>query len=321
MRVLDPSFDTAFKYLMQDIDIARDLISLIIEETIVKLYPAPQETTSTQLNIKFSTLALQHLDYVAIIETIDSDGKPLHQKVMIELQKSPFKPEISRFRLYLAEKYRTKSSVPPPKAKPATKETPETTEEDLRFLPIKTIYLIEETFNDKLPSILKRTGLYYNVLDKNYYEGKRDEFVELLNHDSWFIQLKLVQHDLQQRIVQVLSVFTGWYRDPGDLRFIDYPDENLREMKDKLLHRILKRMLAAAGDEKLKLEVTLELEYENYYEKMLKETAEAQQREAEARQKLISIVKKLHEKGMSNGDIAELTGETVENLNSILSMK
>jgi len=92
-------------------------------------------------------------------------------------------------------------------------------------------------------------------------------------------------------------------------------------MKDKLLHRILKRMLAAAGDEKLKLEVTLELEYENYYEKMLKETAEAQQREAEARQKLISIVKKLHEKGMSNGDIAELTGETVENLNSILSMK
>jgi len=131
----------------------------------------------------------------------------------------------------------------------------------------------------------------------------------------------LVPHDLQQRIVQVLSVFTGWYRDPGDLRFIDYPDENLREMKDKLLHRILKRMLAAAGDEKLKLEVTLELEYENYYEKMLKETAEAQQREAEARQKLISIVKKLHEKGMSNGDIAELTGETVENLNSILSMK
>ena len=321
MRVLDPSFDTAFKYLMQDIDIARDLISLIIEETIVKLYPAPQETTSTQLNIKFSTLALQHLDYVAIIETIDSEGKPQHQKVMIELQKSPFKPEISRFRLYLAEKYRTKSSVPPPKAKPATKETPETTEEDLRFLPIKTIYLIEETFNDKLPSILKRTGLYYNVLDKNYYEGKRDEFVELLNHDSWFIQLKLVPHDLQQRIVQVLSVFTGWYRDPGDLRFIDYPDENLREMKDKLLHRILKRMLAAAGDEKLKLEVTLELEYENYYEKMLKDTAEAQQREAEAqqreaeaRQKLINRVKKLHEKGMSNEDIAELTSETIENI-------
>ena len=49
--------------------------------------------------------------------------------------------------------------------------------------------------------------------------------------------------------------------------------------------------------------------------------AEAQRREAEAQQKLINAVKRLHEKGMNKEDIAELTGETIETIQSILSSK
>jgi len=48
--------------------------------------------------------------------------------------------------------------------------------------------------------------------------------------------------------------------------------------------------------------------------------AKAQQREAEAQQKLINTVKKLHNKGMNNEDIAELTGETFETIHYIISM-
>jgi len=288
MRVLNPIFDTAFKYLMEDIEIARELIALIIDMDVVELYPAPQERTNVKLTIKYSQLALQHLDYVAVIKTIDENGIAKFEKVMVEVQKSPFKPAIGRFRKYVAEKYKHQSALPETKSKGKKQKKQPTA-----YLPLKTIYFIEETFNDKLPGILHRQGKYINALDKKTFEGERDEFVELLNHDSWFIQLHQLPFDLKNRIIRILSVFTDWYRDKDDSRYINYPNNDIEKIKDRLLRRIIHRLLAAAADEELKLQIELEIEYNDNFENLLtkldsiskeKEEAKAREEEAKARE-------------------------------------
>jgi len=46
MRIINPIYDVAFKYLMEDMDIARSLIGEIIGEDIHSLVVQPQEMSS-----------------------------------------------------------------------------------------------------------------------------------------------------------------------------------------------------------------------------------------------------------------------------------
>ncbi len=316
MRILNPVYDTAFKYLMEDIEIAKELIALIIDQDVVELHPAPQEQTSVKIKMKYSQIALQHLDYVAIIKTVDAEGQEQFEKVMVEVQKSPFKPAIGRFRKYVAEKYKHKSVLPIPKKEQAEgeEETPPST----AYLPMKTIYFIEETFNDKLPGILHRSGQYYNALDKSCFEGARDEFVELLNHDSWFIQLHCLPNDLKNRIIKILSVFTDWYRDKNDKRYLDYPSDDIEKIKDRLLRRILNRLLAAAANDQLKLELELEIEYEDDYELLLnrleKQKEEAKAREEEERRQKEEAKAKEKSKSIKFAIRMKKYGESIEEI-------
>ena len=45
MKVANPIYDTVFKYLMEDMEIARRFLSEIIGEEIVKIAVRPQEHT------------------------------------------------------------------------------------------------------------------------------------------------------------------------------------------------------------------------------------------------------------------------------------
>ena len=188
MKLLNPIYDTVFKYLMEDIEIAKGLVSLIIGQKITELYPAPQEISSMVIKLKYSSLPLQRLDYVAIIKTPTVENPEHYEKVIIEVQKSPFIPEIGRFRNYLAEKYARQSTF-----KTKDKQVEE-------YLPIKTIYFVAKDFNASLPVILCRKGTYYDILLNKIYEGARDEYVELLNHDSWFIFTERLPQDMKQEL-------------------------------------------------------------------------------------------------------------------------
>lgn len=294
MRLLNPIFDSVFKYLMEDIEIAKGLISAIIEQDVTELIPAPQEQTSTLLSLK-SKIELQRLDYVAIISGTNQEGKAVTEKVLIEVQKSPVKPEIGRFRKYIAEKYKHVSIIPQKNG---------IVEE--QYLPIKTIYIIDETFNDKLPGVLKRKGQYIDVLKHKEYQGDRDEFVELLTHEAYFIQVRLVPPDVQSTITHLLSMFTPWYRQK-DERFIEYPitEDELELIKDKILKRMIRKLHGIVENDKMKMQMELELEYEDYFDKMekaaqkrineaQKKAEEAQQRENEERKQKETAIVNLH---------------------------
>jgi hypothetical protein len=276
MKLLNPLFDTVFKYLLEDLDVAKTIIQAITKEEVVELTPAPQESSDYELKVKYMQIGMIRQDYVAVIKTLKPDGSAQFQKVAIEVQKSPLAPEISRFRNYLADKYRKKSAV-------AGEE---------KYLPVKTIYLIEEIFNPKLPSVLGRRGIYYDELDNQPYNGDRDQIVELFNHDSWFIQTELLPPDFKDELMYVLSVFAPWFRKSPKDRYIEIPDKELLINKHRILERILRRLEAATQDNQVNTSLDSEIDYEEYIdglieasekERRLKE--EALQKEKEALQK------------------------------------
>ena len=97
ITIANPIYDVVFKYLLEDLDIARDLLSLIIGQEIVRLDAKPREVV---LELE-GNLLVRRFDFHAIISTDDGETK----KVLIELQKAKHWFDIMRFRRYLADNY------------------------------------------------------------------------------------------------------------------------------------------------------------------------------------------------------------------------
>jgi len=298
MKLLNPLYDTVFKYLMEDLEVAKTIIEAVTKKQIIELIPAPQEASDIRLKVKHIAIGMIRQDYVAIIKTTDETGKETAEKVMIEIQKSPFIPEIGRFRNYLADKYRRKSIV----------------DVEEKYIPIKTIYLIEEIFNPQLPPVLGRRGIYVDELENLTYQGERDKIVELFNHDSWFIQTELLPPEFKDELYYVLSVFAPNFRKSPKDRYIEIQDENLLIKKHRILERILRRLQAATQDNEVNTALEVEIDYENYLDKMITETEQAKQREEEAKQKLVESAKIMKSNGISIEIIANVTGLTKEEI-------
>ncbi len=342
MKLLNPLFDTVFKYLMEDIEVAKSIIQAVIKQEVLELSPSPLDSTDISIKLKYAQLEMQRQDYVAIIKTANPvTGAPEVEKVVIEVQKSPFIPEIGRFRNYLADKYRRKSVYHLDG------------EQKEYYLPIKTIYLVEEIFNPALPAVLGRRGQYFDELENTLYLGGRDKVVELFSHDAWFIQTELLPPEFKDELMYVLSVFAPSFRTSKTDRYIDVPDNDLLVKKHKILERMIRRLEAATKDKEVNTAVDLEMEYEGFIERNIAEAKLARQNEAEAkhneavalalaekertekefalaekekertekeknRTALVNMVKRLKSKGFTDEEIAEDTGLSQDEIRVII---
>lgn len=97
MKIANPIYDVVFKYMMEDNEFAKLVISTIIDEDIIKLDFLPQENI---VDVTKKTLTIYRLDFKATIKT-PSGGKI----VIIEVQKAKFPTDIIRFRKYPGEQY------------------------------------------------------------------------------------------------------------------------------------------------------------------------------------------------------------------------
>lgn len=93
MRIANPLYDTAFKYLMENNKLAKKIVSLIIEEDVEELVLQNQEHSYVD---EKRGLRFVRVDFKAIIRQPDGTRK----KVLIELQKSKSEAEALRFRRY-----------------------------------------------------------------------------------------------------------------------------------------------------------------------------------------------------------------------------
>jgi hypothetical protein len=167
-HIANPTYDLVFKYLLEDIDIARDFLSLLLDVEIISIVPCivesvtevrgPDDIVSYRMKLRYDakrktqqtetekpgesslelpfvmpSLGAIRLDYS--ITYLDAKGES--KAVLVEMQKSRFRDEIDRYRLYLAN-HMSRLHTPPGETK-------------ARMMPIVACYFL----NHNLGCVLK----------------------------------------------------------------------------------------------------------------------------------------------------------------------
>jgi hypothetical protein len=262
MRIANPIYDAVFKYLLEDMDIAREMLSVILGEEIETLQVRPQETVA---HTPETLITVLRYDFTAVFR--NRQGQ--HKKALIELQKSKHLLDIMRFRRYLGENYRKGDPLPPEEGEAQGKPVP---------LDIVTIYFLGFKLNNVPYAVLRSSNCYQDVLTGQYLtEPVQEPFVNLLDHEAYFIQIPRLGAQLQSRLQAVLSVFDQSHL-TDDAYELDYAAE---ASDDPLVAKMLRRLHFARADEQLRRQMEIEDEVESVVLGMTRKLAEKDKAMAE----------------------------------------
>ena len=252
MLIANPIYDLVFKYLMENLEIAKGIIASIIDQEIVTLdFKAQESLYKSETERSFT---VYHLDFIAKIRLEQGEYK----NVLIELQKSNLPYDIMRFRRYVGEQYKKEDEVLEADGQTVSKEA----------FPIITIFFLGFYISKTLPGVIKVDRKYIDVLNGKEIT-ERSDFIERLTHDSYVIQVPALELKMKTRLEWVLSVFK-------QENFIEESSRRLKtyefEPEDDLMRLILRQLQKAAGNKellkKLELEEMAEREYENAFGEM-----------------------------------------------------
>ncbi|GAB6058095.1 hypothetical protein [Desulfonatronum parangueonense] len=272
MLIANPIYDSVFKYLMDDPRSAKVIISTIIGEEIEELAFKQRERSAQLATLGVSIF---RLDFSAVVKTADGSRK----NVLIEIQKADSGDDIPRFRRYLAENYYS-----PVHKQLEEQETSGASETDAPMVPIITIYILGYP--------LKHLQGHSAVTIRRHYQDSvtgeeipaREDFIELLTHDSHVIQVSELKQRRRNKLEQLLALF-----EQMNLQ----ANKHLKVFEDELpeeFQTVLDRLYRAALDKKIRSQMEVEDEYleawrrrDRSYEAVLEE---ARAREEEARQQV-----------------------------------
>jgi len=245
MIIANPIYDVVFKYLLEDADIARDLLSTILGEEVVYLEFKPQETsTESSEGIK-----ILRLDFKATIKK--KDGTLF--KVLIELQKSKQVFDVMRFRRYLGDNYRKEDQL---------------VEKDglavFRPLPIITIYFLGFLLNNVPSGVIKVKRQYVDAVTEEIL-GVKDDFVELLTHDSYMIQVGRLPKESRGKLDRVMQIFSPMYQNKADKHLVDFQGD----IYDPLVLKMVERLSRAIASDEYRDKMDVEDEIDRIFEREL----------------------------------------------------
>ncbi|MBL7815850.1 MAG: hypothetical protein JNL70_12620 [Saprospiraceae bacterium] len=252
MQIANPIYDTIFKYLMDNVDIAKDILSVIVNKNIVSIVSKPEEVTS----ITKTGLKIFRLDFKAIIETKDGT----QELILIEIQKSNKGFEIKRFRSYLGLNYIGEEEQDSQKSS----------------LPITSIYFLGFRLkNIKIP-VLKVARSYTNaVTQKKLKKPISENFVEQLSHDMYVIQIpRLRKMVAETPLEKILDVFSQTKYKTSDTHVLDYTGD----MSDPRVERIVKYLNRAMSA----YEIRRAMDAEDEVERALSRIQDEAQRKLDA---------------------------------------
>lgn len=249
MRIINPIYDVAFKYLLEDLDIAKNLIGKIIGEEIVSLAVQPQEITAESEKIGILIL---RLDFKATIQTKEGEFKT----VLIELQKAKMYDDLIRFRRYLGENYTKQVEI----------KTNGLIEK--RTLPITTIYFLGFPLAGIDTSVLKINREYIDLIHNKKLQVKT-EFVEKLTHDSFIILIPKLPEKERTELEGILQVFNQSYQVESDPKLLEVNEKALS--KSKIVEKILARLQKGAADKEVLKRMLVEEEVESTIDHHIRE--------------------------------------------------
>lgn len=273
MHIANPIYDVVFKYLMEDNDIAKLIISTIMSEEIVELDFLPQEST---MQLERRPWTVYRLDFSATIK--QADGTMKH--VIIEIQKAKFAADIMRFRRYLGAQYHNKDHTYTVKID--GKETK-------RAMPIVSIYFLGYPLEHTTVPVIHAARKYYDATTGQEIH-EREEFIESLTHDSYVIQIPHLRPEHKTNIEWLLSVFDQHYATPEDVHVLNIDDEHYPETYRAIIRRLQKAISEPVVRSTMDGEDDILEEFENLERSIEErdETIEEQSKTIEEQQRLIT---------------------------------
>lgn len=282
MLIINPLYDAGFKYLLEDLDIAKAFLSLLLGKEVVSLVVSPQEMAVETDDGK--SIKLFRLDFRAIVKLPNGE----FEKILIEIQKSKRNKDLLRFRRYLGMNYRTTDELV---ADDGTKKE--------EVLPITAIYFL----GFRLPEIpylaLQVRPEYINLASqKQITPKKRCLFIESLTHTSIYIQVPRLKDKQKMKtqtkarkvdpLEKALEIFDQRYLSGTNRYYLDYQGDESDPLVSKMLSRLKVAALNPAVIRQLEAEEELEQElsdYRNMSTELQEKKAELQEKKAELQEK------------------------------------
>jgi hypothetical protein len=265
MIIANPLYDVVFKYLLEDIDIARELLSTILGEEIQHLEVKPQETVTTSSD---GHIRILRFDFKATIQTSEGESK----KVLIELQKLKQSLDVMRFRRYLGDNYAKEDDI----------LLEDGTQVKLP-LPIVTIYILGFLLTKLTRAAVKINREYVDILTGNTIENVHEDFVELLTHDSYVIQTRLLPSESKTKLERVLQVFNPKFK-TKDTHILDFTGDS----NDPIVQKIVNRLQRAIVDEDMRHQMDVEDEFERILAREAKKVADEKDQIIAEKEQVIS---------------------------------
>ena len=245
MIVANPIYDVVFKYLMEDNRIARTILSALLKEDIVKVEVRPHEYT----NSKRDAISVFRIDFAATIRKEDGT----EQLILIELQKTWLPTETLRFRQYLGVQYENKRNII------------EDSKEGYA-LPMIAVYLLGHKVGDIEEPVLYVRHKSFDYNGKPVTKGLPDPFVDSLTHESIIVQIPRLHGQINNRLDEVLSIFDQTRANQDNQHELSI-DDNFYPEEDTEMQRIVRRLLMAATDADMRMDMNVEDEYFSIIEK------------------------------------------------------
>ena len=175
MLIANPIYDTIFKFLMDDNESAKIILSTLLNVDIEEL----TATTTIQSYLgedekNWGFGKLSHLDYAA--QVLKPDGSK--ENILIELQKADLPSDFYRFRLYITEKFKKSHSTI--KKENTTIHTP------LKFIPI---FILNFEIENEICDLVIQTNKMVKGVLKDTILQNPVSFLDDLMYDLTIVQI------------------------------------------------------------------------------------------------------------------------------------
>ena len=239
IHIANPIYDSVFKYLMEDERIAKIILSALLKKEVVDVQVRRNEYT----NGTRDQVSMFRIDFGAQIR--NEDGSL--QLILIELQKTWLETETLRFRQYLGAHYANPENI-------LQENNPEG-----YAIPMVTVYLLGHRVGDIEEPVLYVNHKAFNYQGDEVSKGLPNPFVDSLVHDSIIVQIPLLHGQINNKLEKVLSIFDQ-HRKVGFNRQVLTLEEDIYSDDSDMVY-VLRRLLAAASDTKLRHDMNVEDEF------------------------------------------------------------
>jgi hypothetical protein len=280
ITIANPIYDVVFKYLMEDLKVARIVLSVLIGKRIVQLNPLPQELSvdreknpelvppeeppesSSKLN-----LSVYRLDFAARLKT--EEGK--EELIIIEIQKARTYHDSMRFRRYLGKQYMN----------PELYFLDQEAGKERKYgIPIWSVYFLGEC----LPGLEDHPVLHvHSQLEDRYSKEvfrNEEKFLRSLYHEGIIVMIPALKPSRRDELEQLLSIFDQSNRTKDmhimNIKLEDYP---------KRLRPVLQRLQKAAQNQEVRSVMDEEDEFLREMEEYAVRLNDAERRADEAQRR------------------------------------